>query len=325
MDTRIIVREKSTGWLAFALFLLSAAGLVAVLQKPVAVPSAAAVLAQREGCVLLRGAPPLQGKPTVLSRAQLIQGTLMLASPAHPLPSDLPAPDTPSIRRLVGAYLPAQDGAALRREAIYALCALQTEYALAGKATLLNGMVSNAQQEEERREAFFRYARVASPEEALTRAREAVPGGGESEHQTGWAIDIALTGVLSMGPRDPLLRNEGGKWLQKNLWRFGFIRRYTQAGEEGGCEHIHVRYVGPAHSAAIHALNGTLEDYLALLRREKALTLRREGQRDMYLYCMPGEGDITVSLPPGAAFTCSADNTGWTVIALEEGSALTAR
>lgn len=325
MDTRIIVREKSTGWLAFVLFLLSAVGLLAMLQKPSAVPATALILAQRESCTLLRGAPSLAGTPTFLSRAQLIQGPLMLSSPVHPLPNDLPTPDTPSIRRLVGTYLPAEEGASLRREAIYALCALQTEYSLAGKACFVRGMVSNAQQEEERRQAFFRYAQVLPPEEALPRAREAVPGAGESEHQTGWAVDVQLTGTLSMGSKDPLLRSEGGKWLQNNLWRFGFIRRYTRAEEEGGCEHIHLRYVGPIHSAAIHTLGCTLEEYLALLRREKALTLQREGEGDVFLYCVQGEGNMTLPLPPGAIYTCSADNTGWTVIALEEGGTSTAR
>lgn len=273
------------------------------------------ILASAGEYAVLRGAPALTGGETVISRQTLLKGTLLLVSPAHPLPADYPPPDTRTVRALVGGYLPAEEDTALCREAIYSLCTLQTEHPLTG-AVFENGAVSAAQQEQARREAFSRFQQVYPLAQALEKARAAVPGGGESEHQTGCAVDVTLTGPLSMGYADPLARSEEGRWLRDNLWRYGFIRRYADGEEDGACEGIHLRYVGPLHAAALHALNTTLEEYLALLRREGALTLMKDSRPAAYLYCAPCQGDWHLPLPEGAEAQCSADNTGWAVAAI---------
>lgn len=264
-----------------------------------------------------RGAPALTGKEKTIPRQTLLEGTLLLASPLHPLPEDYPPPDTRTIRALVGSYLPAREDTALRREAIYALCALHTEHPLAGSVIFENGAVSPAQQEQARREAFERFLQVYPLEQALEKANAAVPGGGESEHQTGYAVDLALTGPLSMGYQDPLARTEEGRWLQDNLWRYGFVRRYGEGNrEDGACEGIHIRYVGSLHAEALHTLDMTLEEYLALLRQEGALTLLKDGKPAAYLYCAPCNGDWHLPLPDGAEIQFSADNTGWAIAAV---------
>ncbi len=273
-------------------------------------PRQDAALARLDGFTVLRGAPERREKARQ-TRDALLSGPLVLASPLHPLPSDAPPPVTRSIRALVGSYLPVEGDAALRKEAVYALCTLQTEHSMAEKAVLTDGAVSRAQQDQRLREAFARCQQVYPLSEALRRAGELAPRGGESEHQTGWAIDIKLLGPLSLGQEDPISRTEYGQWLKENLWRYGFIRRYASSAEEGSCEGIHLRYVGPLHAAAMHALETPLEGYWALLRREGALTLQTEGKDAAYIYCAACDGDGSCLLPSAQGAQYSADNTGW--------------
>ena len=275
-----------------------------------------ALLGQADGYSILEGAPDMKGEIQTVSRAQLLQGYLMLVNPAHPLPGDFSPPNIYQIRTMVGSYLPALEGVTLCREAVYALCSIQLEYPLERGAELIRGTLSRAQQEDWRREAFGRYARVYPLNEALNRAFSAVPGGGESEHQLGYALDIALKGPLSLGKRDPLMRNETGAWLSGHMWRYGWIYRNPPENSSCGCEDIHLRFVGKVHAAAMHALSMNLEDYLSLLRKEGKITICRENKPWAYLYCMPCEGNLSFRVPEKTIWQASADNTGYAVIAI---------
>jgi len=103
---------------------------------------------------------------------------------------------------------------------------------------------------------------VAAEGEAAAARYSAKPG--ESEHQTGLAVDVTspsveykLTGSFGETPE--------GVWLAENAPRFGFIIRYPQ-----GKEHItgylyepwHLRYVGEAAATEISSNGLTLEEYL---------------------------------------------------------------
>lgn len=103
---------------------------------------------------------------------------------------------------------------------------------------------------------------VAAEGEAAAARYSAKPG--ESEHQTGLAVDVTspsveyqLTGSFGETPE--------GAWLAENAPRFGFIIRYPQ-----GKEHItgylyepwHLRYVGEAVATEISSNGLTLEEYL---------------------------------------------------------------
>ena len=275
------------------------------------------VLGEKDGYSLHRGAPELHGSIVAFSRDQLLQGFLMEVSPLHPLPNDFSAPNIYHVRTMVGSYLPALEGVTLCREAVYALCSIQLEHPLEQGVELARGALSRAQQEDWRREAFDRYAKVYPLNEALNRAYSAVPGGGESEHQLGYALDIALTGPLSLGQRDPLLRNDTGKWLAEHMWRYGWLYRNAPGNSAAcGCEGIHLRYVGKIHAAAMHAMNLNLEDYLSLLRSEGKLTLYRNDQAWAHLYCFPCDGNLSIQIPEKTVYQVSSDNTGYAIIAI---------
>lgn len=85
---------------------------------------------------------------------------------------------------------------------------------------------------------------------------------GQSEHQTGLAIDITSGGGLNA----EFANTPAGKWLWENAYKFGFILRYPQ-----GKEHItgymfepwHYRYIGEEHAAHFGPNSSlTLEEYL---------------------------------------------------------------
>lgn len=316
MRLQLQKRTMHTAMLACAAFVLAAVGLVLLLCLRSGMEQTN-VLAENDGWRVERKAPMLTGEEKIISRETMLRGTLLLVSPEHPLPADFPLPNTRSVRAMVGSYLPAQEDVALWQEAVYGLCAIQLEFPLEKGLSLVRGTLSAAQQEDWRREAFTRFSKIYPLKEALDQAIAAVPGGGESEHQTGYAVDIALKGPLSLGEAQPLLRNETGRWLHQNAWRYGWITRYASGQEaEGSCEGVHLRYVGTVHAAAMHTLNLGVEDYLALLRREEALTLYRNGEAYAYLYCAPVEGSWRLRLPAGAAAQFSLDNTGWAVAAV---------
>ena len=95
---------------------------------------------------------------------------------------------------------------------------------------------------------------------------------GQSEHQTGLAMDV----TNEAGVQKPLTQDFGqskeGKWLQANAHVYGFIIRYP-AGKEGitgyNYEPWHIRYVGPDVAKIIQAQDLTLEEYL--LEKENLL------------------------------------------------------
>lgn len=87
---------------------------------------------------------------------------------------------------------------------------------------------------------------------------------GQSEHQTGLAVDVTSPSVeyqLSTSFGD----TEEGMWLAENAHRFGFILRYPP-GKEAitgyQYEPWHLRYVGIDVATYMHQQGLTLEEYL---------------------------------------------------------------
>jgi LAS superfamily LD-carboxypeptidase LdcB len=87
---------------------------------------------------------------------------------------------------------------------------------------------------------------------------------GQSEHQTGLAMDITSTSV-NYGLSQAFGDTKEGKWLRENAHKYGFILRYQQ-GKEAitgyQYEPWHFRYVGKEAAKEITSRNITLEEYL---------------------------------------------------------------
>lgn len=87
---------------------------------------------------------------------------------------------------------------------------------------------------------------------------------GQSEHQTGLAIDVSCARE-GWGLETTFGSTPEGKWLAKNAHKYGFIIRY-QKGKSGitgySYEPWHIRYVGTEAAAEIYEGGLTLEEYL---------------------------------------------------------------
>lgn len=96
--------------------------------------------------------------------------------------------------------------------------------------------------------------------QARAKVRQTVADPGASEHHTGLAFDVAVTGASSFAS------TEQSVWLAKHCWEYGFILRYPadKTALTGiSYEPWHIRYVGTAHSLIMRDENLCLEEYIA--------------------------------------------------------------
>lgn len=83
---------------------------------------------------------------------------------------------------------------------------------------------------------------------------------GQSEHQTGLAMDITNE-TYSLNSNETI----EGSWLEKNAHKFGFILRYQEGKEDitgYNYEPWHFRYIGKKEAKEIFEENITLEEYV---------------------------------------------------------------
>ncbi len=143
-----------------------------------------------------------------------------------------------------------------------------------------------------------------------------------SERSTGYTFDIGL--ITSTGDVVAYLtkRNE---WMFTNCWNYGFVVRYsdTKTGTTGvGFMPHHFRYVGLPHSLIMNENDMCLEEYLQFLTAYTMETgpLVYEANGSTYeIYYVPAEesGDTTVSLPKGANYTVSGNNTDGFILTVQ--------
>lgn len=97
--------------------------------------------------------------------------------------------------------------------------------------------------------------------EAHTALYSARPG--QSEHQTGLAIDISTPSIGS-GLTTDFESTPEGQWLRENAPNYGFILRYPAGSEDitgYAYEPWHFRYVGRELAQYLRKNNLTLEEY----------------------------------------------------------------
>lgn len=89
---------------------------------------------------------------------------------------------------------------------------------------------------------------------------------GQSEHQTGLAVDVSSTSVDYQLSND-YDKMEEGKWLADHAHRFGFIIRFPKGKAEitgYQYEPWHIRYVGLTAAKEIYEQELTLEEFLQI-------------------------------------------------------------
>ena len=104
-------------------------------------------------------------------------------------------------------------------------------------------------------------------EEAIAKTRSDTAYPGQSEHQSGLAVDILDDDSDLYEFEDTYEAN----WLAENAWKFGFILRYPKDKEEITTyvyEPWHFRYVGRYHAKRIYEMGMCLEEYVEFLKTE---------------------------------------------------------
>lgn len=118
------------------------------------------------------------------------------------------------------------------------------------------------------------YFNSAVASSGLTEAAKYVARPGQSEHQTGLAVDIT-TVSRACYLTECFADTSDGQWLAKNSYKYGFILRY-QSGKESitgyNYEPWHFRYVGIDLATALYESDLMLEEaYPYLLEAQNTL------------------------------------------------------
>lgn len=230
--------------------------------------------------------------------------TLLLVNASHPMPSAA-APELVALDRRWPEVTLERRAAGLLRACIRAV---------GGQGAIRP--VSGWRSREEQQAIWD--ATLDREGEEFTRKYVARPGC--SEHQTGLAIDLGeeMEEIDFIRPAFPEEGVCGA--FRRQAAEYGFILRYP-AGKEAvtGIAHEpwHFRYVGVPHAGLMAELGLTLEEYLALLRRDYArrpLCLR-SGPYAFQIQSYSGEEDLPAApLPAGTYRQVSEDNCGGFVV-----------
>jgi D-alanyl-D-alanine carboxypeptidase len=180
---------------------------------------------------------------------------LVLVNKEHPLPADyepndLVEPQVPfSFDEKVQKRL-------MRKEAARAL----EELFEASEKEGLSLYAVSGYRSYERQEAIFAYNASLHGEE---KANQFSARPGESEHQTGLAMDVSSPAV-QFDLIEAFADTPEGRWLEENAARFGFIIRYPKDKThitQYQYEPWHLRYVGKEAAQEMAAKHLTLEEH----------------------------------------------------------------
>ncbi|KUO75276.1 MAG: hypothetical protein APF77_22440 [Clostridia bacterium BRH_c25] len=188
-------------------------------------------------------------RPPVTTTNNLVLVNKTHSLPAGYTPKNLTAPNVPSSNKSKTRMTP---------EAAEALEALFAKAGQEGiKLTAISGYRSY-----ERQSAIF--TSNTSKYGSAVAANQFSARPGQSEHQTGLAMDISSPSV-NYTLTQSYAQTREGKWLKENAPGYGFIVRYPKGRENitgYQFEPWHIRYVGKSAALEIASRNITLEEFL---------------------------------------------------------------
>lgn len=162
-----------------------------------------------------------------------------------------------------------------------------------------------------------------NPSAGVSAAWVAKPG--YSEHQTGYAMDLALFDKASETTGD----YDGTgvySYLNENCHKFGFIIRYASDKTDItgiNYEPWHFRYVGIPHAVYMKQKNLCLEEYISFLKENTnedapLIISDSESGESWTVYRVASEGYITeLPVPEEYGYEVSGDNCGGYIVTAE--------
>jgi len=182
-------------------------------------------------------------------------GLLILVNKTHPVDKDYKPDDLTKVKDFVPDR--AESTRYMRAEAAKAFGMLVDK---ASEDGMVIKMTTAYRSYDFQKILFDSYVEKEGEEKANTFS--AKPG--QSEHQTGLAVDVSSLSVDYQLSND-YGKTKEGKWLADNAWRFGFILRFPKGKEDitgYQYEPWHLRYVGLTAAKEIYDQDITLEEYL---------------------------------------------------------------
>ncbi|MCL6587100.1 MAG: D-alanyl-D-alanine carboxypeptidase family protein [Anoxybacillus sp.] len=177
--------------------------------------------------------------------------------PASYKPNDLVVPNVP--------FSFSETTVEKRYMRLEAARALEQLFAAAQKEGISLIAVSGYRSYDRQKELFDEEVKKNGKEKAI----HAVAYPGQSEHQTGLAIDISSQSIKANLTAAFGETNEG-KWVAAHAHEYGFIIRYPK-GKEAitgyQYEPWHIRYVGQKAAKVIYEKNITLEEYFQIVKK----------------------------------------------------------
>jgi len=201
-------------------------------------------------------AMPVHGSKVLVAPASKLNDVDLLVNKNVHLPSDYVPKDLvkPNIPFSFSADSPKKY---MRKEAA---AAIERLFAQAKKDKIELAGVSAYRSYATQKAIFDRNAKA----EGAVKANQTSAIPGQSEHQTGLAIDISTKRMNYLLSED-FAKTPEGQWLAKNAPNYGFIIRYPKGKESitgYSFEPWHLRYVGVDAAKEITAKGITLEEYL---------------------------------------------------------------
>jgi len=181
----------------------------------------------------------------------------VLVNKQNQLPSDYVPPDLVEVN-IPFTFKEKAEKRMLRQEAA---AKLEELFSTAKENGVILYGVSGYRSYQTQQDLFVSFTRRYGTEE---KANQISARPGESEHQTGLAMDVSCQSV-NFGLEETFGDTDEYVWLKDNAYRFGFIIRYPKGKEyltEYTYEPWHLRYVGQDLATKLYEQQITYEEYL---------------------------------------------------------------
>ena len=249
----------------------------------------------------------LEYRQHTFTQAELLRGNMLLIDAEHPLPPNVPFPNTLSIAVYGKGRVPVRNlQLKSGKETINNLAALFISLQSRQIAGLMvfDATHSRAEQQALLEEHTRSLMGSLSPNEAVEQALQSLDWPGTGELQQEYTVEIR-----------PASADSSRSWqeLLQNAWKYGFVRSTPNVD---GREEYRFRWVGNAHATAMTYLNLSLKDYLLWLHEKRCLVIEEKEKIRYLILCQPMNGTHTAfMLPEGADVEVSLDNMGYAVAA----------
>jgi len=255
----------------------------------------------------------LEYQKHIFSRNDLLRGRMLLLDETHPLPADVPPPNTVSVAKYGKGMVPVRSLMVKTGEdMIDALSELFAQMKTKGADGIYvwQGALTKAQQKQALVESIRGLMKHYAPEKAVQTAKEMHDLPGNIELLQEYTVDLRQMNRETRMPEESALEETPqGQTLLQLAWRYGLIRSDKD-------KPYRFRYVGKAHAMAMTYLDLKLADYLEWMHQKKSMVIAAGGMPQYLILCQPMDGShIAIDLPAGCVYEASLDNTGYALFA----------